>query len=396
MTQVDFMESMSVPKYVIGCIMALLLVTAALVIISFDATNVDIARPPSLDRPGPFASGADATSFIADPLNRYAVYQLGRASTDPDPSDSSRLIALAAERSRRDAEIQTAALGQILKEENYMLALERLDGLIRSRPALRYKLFDVLAELARNTGGQRALADVLTQDPPWRKTFFTYLPRSAADLPAAAALVTMLRQGQSPPRPDEMSPLLNKLIQEGAGDQAYALWLNSLTEDQLARAGYIYNGDFEAKLARQGSFDWVVLPAKNIVVRTTHSGSSDHGSVLELAFAGSQIAYRNVSQRLMLPPGRYSLTGTYRANNLDNERGLMWRVYCGLEGPLKLAQGPAMNGTRDWTPFQTAFVVPDEACPTQALRLELDARAKLDLKVSGVIRFDDLRIDRQE
>lgn len=55
-----------------------------------------------------------------------------------------------------------------------------------------------------------------------------------------------------------------------------------------------------------------------------------------------------------------------------------------------------MKGTRDWGPLETGFRVPEQDCTSQILRLELNVRAKLDLQVTGILRFDDLRIERVE
>ena len=398
-------------KRIIGFAAAALMVAAAVTIISSDASNIDVARPPSLEKLLPRADPAqtspapddlvnwrhNAASFIADPLNRYAVYLLGRASGDgPAGADKTRLLSLAADRSRRDVEIQSAMIDQVLKENRFPPALERLDGLIRSNPFRRQRIFDVLVTLTQNAASRQALVELLAQSPPWRRTFLTYLPRSTVDMQAASMLIAGLRSTTSPPQPAELAPFINKLIKDGAVDAAYSLWLNSLSEAQLERAGYIYNGDFETRLGELGPFDWTIVPAKNVVVRAVQNGAADRGSVLEVSFAGSEIRYSHISQRLMLPPGRYALTGSYRANNLDNDRGLVWRIYCMSTASQRPGESPPMKGTQDWTPFQIDFSIPDIDCPAQILRLELNARAKLDLRVRGVLRFDDLRIDRRE
>jgi len=401
----------STSKYAALSAVAVILIIAAAAIVSFDASNIDIARPPSLEKLVPSVASTQASpspgepgdwqsnmaSFIADPLNRYAVYLLGRTSGDGSiAADHARLLSLAADRSRRDVEIQTMAVDRFLAEDSFPQALERLDGLIRSNPGRRTRLFDALLDLAQNAGNRGALVGLLAQSPPWRKDFLTYIPRSAASAQNASLLMTDLRSTRSPPQSSELAPFISKLIDDGAIDQAYSFWLNALTEAQLERAGNIYNGDFEAELAQLGPFDWVVVPTRNVVARTVRNTSADRGTVLELYFAGSEILYRNVYQRLMLPPGRYTLTGAYRANNLENDRGFVWRIYCNAAGKQMMGESPAMKGTRDWGPFVIDFTIPDTGCTSQILRLELNARAKLDLRVRGILRFDDLKIDRQE
>lgn len=320
---------MPLMKYTVCTAAALALAAAALAIISFDETNVDIARPPSLDSDGPGNGKSPAARFIADPLDRYAVLGLaGDAGDDPSGADRTRLHLLAAQRSLRDIEIQSVALDHFLKREDYPQALERLDGLIRARPALRNKFYDVLTVFARSNPSRAPLIDLLAKNPPWRKDFFSYLPRSSTDTKTISLLIAELRTAKTQLQAGEIAPFISKLIADGASDTAYALWLNALDETQLKRAGYIYNGDFEAPFARQGAFDWIVMPARNVVVRTFQNASAGKGIVLEVTFAGAQISYRNIYQRLMLPAGRYTLTGQYRAANLQNDRGLVWRIYC--------------------------------------------------------------------
>jgi hypothetical protein len=110
----------------IGAALALLLIAIAVVIVVFDASNIDIARPPSLAKnvSGDVAASSEGVSdlpvlqakLMADPLDRYALYMLSRAPAGN--FDHDRLLLLAAGRSRRDVEIQTAAIEYLLKAEH--------------------------------------------------------------------------------------------------------------------------------------------------------------------------------------------------------------------------------------------------------------------------------------
>src|SRR5262245_17856836 len=123
-------------RYIAGSVAAVLLVIAAAAIALFDASDPDIARPPSLEQPVLDLSHDRqyyAAGFIADPLNRYSVYLLGQApGGELTGAERTRLLFLAADRSRRDGEIQTVAIDQLVKEENFPKSLEALDGLLRS------------------------------------------------------------------------------------------------------------------------------------------------------------------------------------------------------------------------------------------------------------------------
>lgn len=393
-------------KSAIAAALALPLIAIAVVIVVFDASDIDIARPPSLakDVSSPIAAEMPPppervddlsvlkAKLMADPLDRYALYMLSRAPAGD--FDRARLLLLAAGRSRRDVEIQTAAIDYLLKAEQYAPSTELVDGLIRANPPLRYKLYDAIAMFARNAASRAPLVGLLAKDPPWRKDFLSYLPRTSLDISSIVTLIADLRATRSPPLTSELTPFISKLIANGTVEQAYSLWLTSLSEAQLTRAGFIYNGNFEARLSQLGPFDWIIVQAKNVRTRTVSTTSNERGTVLEIAFAGSRISYRNIYQRLLLPPGRFTLTGQYWANKLENDRGLAWRISCETSPDLALAETTAMKGTRDWGPFEVDFRIPDTGCVSQILRLELNAKAKLDLEVSGMLRFDNLKIER--
>lgn len=386
---------MRVKELGLSAVMGLILLAVAGIIVSFDASNADIARPPSSEVPlaalNPIAA---KTQFARDPLDRYAVYSLFQDATK-DSNKAQRLLDLAAARSLRDGTIQSALIDRLIKSGGYAEAIYRLDGLMRARPGLRSVLSEALAQFAQNAESRQALIDVLAVDPPWRKAFLGSLAGSKQDLAMVAGVFIGLRSTEAPPRMAELRPLFDRMVSSGGATAAYSLWLSFLTEDQLARVGYVYDGEFEAERT-ETPFDWTIKPALNVKARTLVSTQTSRGRVLEISFANSQVAYGNVYQSLLIPPGHYILAGDYKTIRLETERGLAWRLYCASTPSQAIAQSPSMNGTSDWTSFEIRFAVPETGCESQTLKLELIAKAYLDRKASGTLWADGIEVRRDD
>lgn len=389
---------MDLKRHGLAAVIAAGLVVVAGIVFSFDASDADIARSPSSDSPNPPAAqdlAAAQARFARDPLDRYAVYALYRGlGSDPNGAHA-QLLDLAAARSLRDGVIQPAMIDRLIKANDYSAAAYRLDGLMRARPSFRAGLNEVLAQFSQTAESRQALIDVLAAGPPWRKAFLNYLAGSGRDLAMVSGVFIGLRSTGEPPQMPELRPLFDRMVSNGAAAAAYSLWLSFLSEEQLARVGYVYDGEFEAERT-EAPFDWTIKPARNVKARTLVSAQTNRGRVLEVSFANSQIAYGNIYQSLFIPSGRYVLAGDYKTIRLETERGLAWKLYCAGNMSQAIAQGPAMNGTSDWTSFEVRFDVPEAGCDSQILRLELIAKAYLDRKASGTLWADSIAVRRDE
>jgi hypothetical protein len=386
---------MPVKSWGLSAVTGMILLAVAGVIVGFDASNADISRPPSSEVPALALDPIVArTRFARDPLDRHAVYSLYQDATT-DSNEAQRLLDLAAARSLRDGAIQSALIDRLIKSGGYAEAIYRLDGLMRARPGFRSGLSEALAQFVLNPESRQALIDVLADDPPWRSAFLSSLAGSKQDLAMVAGVFIGLRVTGTPPRMPELRPLLDRMASGGGATAAYSLWLSFLSEDQLARVGYVYDGEFEAERT-ETPFDWTIKPALNVKARMLVSTQTSRGRVLEISFANSQVAYGNVYQSLLIPPGKYVLAGDYKTIRLETERGLSWRLTCAGDPSQAIAQSPPMNGTSDWTSFEVRFAVPETGCESQTLKLELIAKAYLDRKASGTLWADGIEVRRDD
>ena len=108
------------------------------------------------------------------------------------------------------------------------------------------------------------------------------------------------------------------------------------------------------------------------------------------AFEGPGV---HLSQRLLLQPGRFRLTGQVRLDDLESKGGVRWQLLCPDRRPALLAATEPFMGSADWTAFAVELEVPAD-CESQILRLVTAGEYDFERKLHGVIWFDDMRIAR--
>jgi len=94
----------------------------------------------------------------------------------------------------------------------------------------------------------------------------------------------------------------------------------------------------------------------------------------------------------MLPPGQYELSVLAKADNLENERGLVWTVACAEADQQALGETEPIRGTVEWHRISARFAVPDAQCRAQWLTLVLPAKAALEEQIAGSAWFDDVQV----
>jgi hypothetical protein len=150
----------------------------------------------------------------------------------------------------------------------------------------------------------------------------------------------------------------------------------------------MYNGSFDEVLTNV-PFDWSIAAVKGAKTEIAQEGGN---RALRVTFANARVGYRHVRKLLVLPPGTYQLTGAQWAHELQNERGLAWRVRCAGEKET-IGESAALMRTVQRERFSLRFTVPVN-CAAQWLSLELLARTESEELVSGEAWYDDLAIER--
>jgi hypothetical protein len=201
-----------------------------------------------------------------------------------------------------------------------------------------------------------------------------------------ANLVAELQALGPGPTEKELQVVLSRLTQDGMFDEAHDIWIRSLPLERREEADLLYNQGFRYQLTNL-PFDWVIAPVPNAMVRFDIQAGA---RVMNVDFFGGRVKFEHVSHLLNLAPGPYRFQGRERAQALQNERGLQWRIACiDGEGENLGTTGP-LRGDTPWRPFAVDFTVPTGKCPYQNLILELRARAELETEVVGRVSYADL------
>jgi hypothetical protein len=288
--------------------------------------------------------------LVSEPLDLQTLKKLviyWAASGERARSDALALIL--AQRSFRDVEVQALALDIALRKQDYGQAARILDVVLRTKEKSQ-----------ENT------------DVPFH-------------------LLSMLKRTASPAQVNEVKALIVRFLKDRNYDRAYYVWLDSLPTQDLEKVGLLFDGGFESN-NRGLLFDWTFNRRKNVDVRVVSRGNSQADNALQIDFVKNTSPFADVSQTLYLSAGNYRLEGEVKAENLQNDRGLLWKVFCVNESNQLLTATPRRNGTSDWSSFAADFSVPQEKCVMQRLVLVLDAKSVLDQNISGRIWYDNLKI----
>lgn len=342
-----------------------------------------------IDDAAKFAQAA----LISNPLEERAVRVLAfAADLKGDDDRAKELMKAANDRSRRDEAVQAWLFNQAITSGDIGGALDHADALFRINLKPDADVLRTLARLVVDEKARPIIAERLATGVPWRPALLNTL---AQEIDPAITYAFFDELGQSPRPPDnmELRPFIETLISRRNYDLSYLVWLHFLPAERRQVLPYVYNGDFEFPIT-QLPFDWnyrdppgartgiVILPDPGI------------GHALRIEFADTRVDYHNLSKVLMLAPGHYVFGGMAKADQLESERGLLWRIACAGSGA-KIGETAAVKGTFAWGSFSLAFDVPDENCRAQTLTLALDARVALDQQIGGEVWYDNLAIERQ-
>lgn len=278
-----------------------------------------------------------------------------------------------------------------MRQGNFPRALKHWNIVLRHQPGLRSRLFTYLLNGAENPANQAAFEDMLKQPVPWWSQFFVYAASHAANPDTVRRMYKLSAKGVNALPPEAFGAYLSRMQKDGDWTGAWFAWLGSLSKEEIAQSGYVYNGNFENRPTNIG-FDWLYQQSPAVVMETATTYGTTGERALHLVFRGLRIKFEHLQQYLLLPAGSYYLQGRARPDNLKAGQGMQWALYCfGKNEPLTVTD--RFKGTDQWTRFRSQFTVPAD-CPVQTLRLELAGRIALDYDVSGGIWFDDLSVER--
>lgn len=328
------------------------------------------------------AAGLARRGLARGPLESTAYRVLAQATAGlGDPERAGRLMTEAGRLTRRDTAVGFWLYRDRLLNERYADAFLYADAVMRRAPSTASLLLPEIAISTVDPRAVSALVERLATDPPWRDDFFVELARNAPAYGAGTDVLHQLAFTRAPPTPAEISPLLIRMVQDGAAEDAFRAWMTFLpasVRPQDTRS--VFDGGFR-RPAGPAPFGWKVIsaPDAEAVLDPASEGPGLH--VRYSGFAEVEVA----RQMLLLPSGRYRLSSRGKLNQgLDG--GVAWRLRC--SGAQQLAETTLRFGGDGSAAAEGVFDVPAD-CPAQVLSLRTIGT---DRRSDVLATIDEVRI----
>ncbi len=328
-------------------------------------------------------------ALVNDPLNARAFRMLGEVAETPE--QTRLMMQEAVKRSRRESIAVFWLMADSYGRGDFAGVVQKADILLKSQPQIASEVMRYLGAASADAGARSILVKTLAKRPDWRGGFFNALPQNVRYAGTPLELMTGLKSAGSPPSPSELAPYLDVLI--GAGMVSYArdVWLQLMHDGE--QQSLLVNANF-AQDPSGLPFDWSVRRATNATFEFLPSGGGNEGRSARIDFGTGRVQFPDLSQVVVLAPGRYRLEGEFRGL-IRGRRGLRWEIRC-WRGK-QLAETEMLFASRDraWQGFNLHVDVPDrEDCRSQQVRLFHDARSASEQLVSGQISFRSLVLSR--
>lgn len=341
------------------------------------------AASPSLERlvPGPFRSFADAAAaqialtrkdyqqvetaaargVAASPMNRDSVGLLASARllrNQPEKADAA--FRVSGQLGWRDLPTQLYWYGVGIDSEDYTLAAQRADAILRSDPEYANAQL-VLEPLETDPRGREALIARMIEKPNWLVRY-TSADAEASDA-ALARKAGILKQlsGRGVALGCAMvNRLVFQLVDRGMRAAAIDMWSSHCSRAPAGKL--LFDPEFQVLAAeRQSPFDWRTFNTGDVDVRSLVQAG---GQRVAEASNQSSITVPILAQTVELAPGAYRVR--VEASDPGTVRGRLFAsINCGAS-PGALGAMPAGELLAEGQ-----IVSPPPACRTQLLTLWL-------------------------
>ena len=323
------------------------------------------------------------------PLSAEAYRLLGEAEEIPEDVRAAMLNAFAL--SRREPVATFFLLLEAYERRAFADVLEKADALLRNTPALNAYTSSYLTPMLSDPEARAALVDALKEQPPWRRAFLQSLGDKVSSDDGVELFLAM-KQAGSPASSAELTPYLLARLQNAKDPQgSYNVWLQLLSDEELARLLPVNNADFAADPSG-APFDWRITRGRNVNVRIVKLKDEPEARAIRTDFGVGRVQFGGVSQVVFLRPGSYQFEGQ-QFGTMSAKRGMVWEVRCFPKSNLLGQSGQLFGSRRGWQGFEFPFTVPPTECPAQIIRLLHDSRSASEEYASGDIQFSKIRVN---
>lgn len=330
--------------------------------------------------------------FWDNPLDGRPLVLIGvLMERDGKISQSNHLMQIVAGLYANHPEAQMQLGGYWARQSNIKQAIDAWGRAMEMQPDLRAGVFPDLLAVVEQPKYYRQVQQSFANSDEWGDEFFRYAAMNAAFPDTLKVLYQARVDGKFPPSAAMRHAYLSKLISDAMWTDAYFVWLDSLSTNQLAALGNVYDGGFEKDAIQEG-FAWRFAAGAGAVVKPQKTHGASGGNALYVSFKGSRSVDPLLAQQiLLLDAGNYQLSGRVKLDNIAAVNGVHWELLCLDSGRQLLARSEDFVDKTVWRQFNVSFDVP-QACTAQELRLMLDSADAARPNMTGSLWFDDVAI----
>lgn len=271
-------------------------------------------------------------ALVDDPVDRHIIGLLGmQQQLAGDVEGAFTTFSVGKALGWRDAPTLLYWYDSAIQNEDWPLATEQLDGLLRSQPALAENS-QLLDPVLANDVARGLLAKRLNARPNWGDSFLTAGPNKAPEELQARADVVRLAAANAWSC-ESISRFVATLLASGLPAEAKQSWAKSCP----AFASLIYDGDLAHALAsdrieqatRLRGFNWQLMTIGSVEASRITTDGTDHQRLrVQVSGAVSAPVMRQIT---VLAPGSYRL-GLSAANNggAGNIPAISVSLSCGM------------------------------------------------------------------
>lgn len=320
------------------------------------------------------AIGYARRAIVSDPISAQAISIFGQAQLySQHLPEAHAAFVVSGQLGWRDSMTQIYWLDQALQDQNYKVAAERLDALLRQSPTDENR-DRFLAAVAATPDGRSALAGRLKLHPIWARPVVSDVRELPLDQ-LQLRVDIMRRAGKGVWDCPATENIAQALINQNMLDVAQEVWrLNCEGTGSL-----IYDGSFERfdTIKPTAAFDWQLSNRGDAVISLGDDGTGNRSLALEVT---ATITLPIIRQLVVLNPGRYRLTWHTPQTGAEMVRGLTVSLGCKPELSKAISGKPVAGKPDTWS---ADFTV-DGECPARQLVFWLAPKSP--------IRLDDVSL----
>lgn len=306
--------------------------------------------------------------------------------------DAYELFNQARKLSKTEIHALQRSIGHSTETGDLSKAVGEIDILLRRWPDQFPAIAEGLTAVLSNPDGYQAMLAAITAETPWRSSLFVALANDPTGLEYANQLLLDLHKSSAPPKLGELSIVINGYFRQSEYQQAYRLFLFTLSDDERKLGGYIFNSTFEP-ISGGRLFDWQVRDQSGLEVTFERSqGAVEGEGGATIRFLNTPVKNSALQQYIELPPGSYKISLSASARNLKLPKELFWSLRC-PDG--EIARFNIPEGTFNRQTMSRYFTIGPDTCRMQLLRLETAAIAESwRFRYVGTLVLHKLSIER--